>query len=369
MRPGELMPVRCQQSNAVKPILIILLVAISALPARRASTSEPADAETATAEFISEILLIKYAKAEDIADVLTSLSGCGGGNMDNIQRLLRHASISNGLPALEHLKLRTDLRSNSLLITSTRPDMETIKNIVMKLDGVLPQILIEAVILDVKLPNLGGYSKKPSRLRTPADLFIESGAMTNVQVAWVTNFAPVTATGAQLSRASGFSYVARTGQDLDSVLTDSRVTLIQKPRIQTSHEIAASLFFGRANGSLGVALEMTPLIGRDGFLELDIRQTIEEVTGKVNIRNVGDVPTTTSTVSLAKLRLQNHDTLLIGGMTRITEHELLAEAPVLKDMPRLRNLLRGLTYHTRGEIILLLRPTILPGPAAERASH
>ncbi|NOS68763.1 MAG: hypothetical protein HOP33_02405 [Verrucomicrobia bacterium] len=356
----------------MKPILIILLVAISALTARRVNASESADAETATAEFISEILPIKYAKAEDVADVLTYLSGSGGGNKDNVQRLLRHTSISNGLPALGHIKLLTDVRSNSLLITATRQDEETIKSIVLKLDVVLPQILIEAVILDVKLPNRGGYSKKPSRLRTPADLFIESGAMTNVQVAWVTNFAPVTATDAQLSRASGFSYVARIGQDLDSVLTatatDSRVTLLQKPRIQTSDEMAASLFIGLVNG-LGVALEMTPSIHRDGFLELDIRQTIDEVTGQVNIRNVGDVPTTTSTLSLAKLRLQNHDTLMIGGATRIIEHELLAEAPVLKHMPRLRNLLRGLTYRTRSEIILLLRPTILPGPASERASH
>jgi general secretion pathway protein D len=357
----------------MKPILIILLVAISALTARRVNASESADAETATAEFISEILPIKYAKAEDIADVLTYLSGSGGGNKDNIQRLLRHASISNGLPALGHIKLLTDVRSNSLLITSTRPDMETIKNIVLKLDVVLPQILIEAVFLDVKLPNRGGSSKKPSRLRTPADLFIESGAMTNVQVSWVTNFAPVTATDAQLSRASGFSYGARIGQDLDSVLTatatDSRVTLIQKPRIQTSDEMAASLFIGLVNGLLGVALEMTPSIHRDGCLELDIRQTIDEVTGKVNISYVGDVPTTASTEFHAKLKLHNHDTLMIGGMTRITEHELLAETPALKDMPRLRNLLRGLTRHTRGELIVLLRPTILPGPTAEGASH
>jgi len=48
---------------------------------------------------------------------------------------------------------------------------------------------------------------------------------------------------------------------------------------------------------------------------------------------------------------------------------LLAEVPVLKNMPRLRNLLRGLTYRTRGEIILLLRPTILLGPTAEGTSH
>ena len=345
---------------------------ISALTARRVNATESADAETATAEHISEILWIKYAKAEDVADVLTYLSGSGGGNKDNLQCLLRHASISNGLPAFGHIRLLIDVRSNSLRITAARQDMETIKNIVLKLDVVLPQILIECVILEVKLPNRGASSKKPSRLRTPADLFIESGAMTNVQVAWVTNFAPVTATHEQLSQASGFSYVARIGQDFDSVLTttasDSRVTFIQKPRIPTSDEMPASLFFGLANGLLGVELEMTPSIHRDGWLELDIRQTIDEVTGQVNIRNVGDVPTTTSTLSLAKLKLQNHDTLMIGGATRIIEHELLAEAPVLKNMPRLRNLLRGLTYRTRGEVILLLRPTILPGPTAEGAS-
>jgi len=376
----------------MKPILIIMLIAISSLTTGRVNASESAGTETATADCISELMPIKYAKVEDIADVLTCLSSSGGGHKDNIQllvqRLRRHASIANDLPDLGHIKLLTDVRSNSLLISATRSDMETIKTIVSKLDVVVPQIVIEAVIIEVKLPNRGSSSKKPSRLRTPADLFAESGAMTNVQVAWVTNFAPLTATHTQRSQASGFSYLAGIGQDLDSMLTaiasESRVTLIQKPRILTGNEVAATLFLGLVNpnrwnggqtypgpriGSLGVTLEMTPSIQRDGFLELDIRQTIAEVTGIVNIMNVGGVPATTTTEFLAKLKLHNHDTLMIGGMTNITEHELVAEVPVLKQMPKLRNLLRGLTRRTRGEIVVLLRPTVLPGLGTEYPSH
>ena len=44
-----------------------------------------------------------------------------------------------------------DERSNSLLIYASKADMKIIKEIIAKLDTVLPQVLIEAVIIEVNL--------------------------------------------------------------------------------------------------------------------------------------------------------------------------------------------------------------------------
>ena len=54
---------------------------------------------------------------------------------------------------LGQTKIISDERTNSLLIYASKEDMKTIKDIVAKLDVVLAQVLIEAVIMEVTLTD------------------------------------------------------------------------------------------------------------------------------------------------------------------------------------------------------------------------
>jgi general secretion pathway protein D len=167
------------------------------------------------AEYISEVIPIKYALADDIASALNSLGGTGGGtvsigsstsrttsggngfgggaaggqggaggyqggnglNSSSQQRTLGGAT-PNGTPAAGNTfqqrlqsiiqkaagggqqdqiqvfgqtKIIADERSNSLLIFATRQDMDAITNVIAKLDVLLSQVLIESVIMEVSL--------------------------------------------------------------------------------------------------------------------------------------------------------------------------------------------------------------------------
>jgi len=164
------------------------------------------------AEYISEVIPIKYALAGDIASALNSLGGAGGGtvtigsstagtttrgngfqggaqggaggfqggnglNTGGQQRTMGTAT-PNGTPAsgntfqqrLQNIiskaaggsqqdqiqvfgqtKIIADERSNSLLVFATRQDMDAITNIIAKLDVLLSQVLIESVIMEVSL--------------------------------------------------------------------------------------------------------------------------------------------------------------------------------------------------------------------------
>ena len=103
---------------------------------------------------------------------------------------------------------------------------------------------------------------------------------------------------------------------------DSRARILQKPRIQTSHNEPAQLFVGESRPypsasyygggafggyssiqavNIGVTLEVTPLINPDGLVVMDIHQTIESANGSVNIANVGDVPITSRQATLQRL--------------------------------------------------------------------
>ena len=104
------------------------------------------------------------------------------------------------------------------------------------------------------------------------------------------------ATNAASSLPTGFSYLASLGNnDLDASITalasEERASILQRPRIQTSHAVPASIFVGQSrpyplavttaaaplavirpsNSSKSVCrLKVTPLINPDGLVVMDI---------------------------------------------------------------------------------------------------
>ena len=161
------------------------------------------------AEYISEVIPIKYAMAGDIANALGSLGGSGnatvsvGGStaaapisgigarpggltgttgtgsaspggfgaqanpggtpatgpsfQQRLQAIINRTSggQQDQIQLFGQTKIIADSRSNSLLVFATRQDMATIKTIIGKLDVLLSQVLIESVIIDYSLgPNL-----------------------------------------------------------------------------------------------------------------------------------------------------------------------------------------------------------------------
>jgi general secretion pathway protein D len=161
------------------------------------------------AEYISEVIPIKYALAEDIANALNSLGGSGGSTVSfgsapgggstisgvrggttgsgfnalraangtpntppsatptpngapaatpfqqRLQAIIQRASGGGGQPdqiqIFGQTKIIADQRSNSLLVFATAADMERIKEVISKLDVLLSQVLIESAIIDVQL--------------------------------------------------------------------------------------------------------------------------------------------------------------------------------------------------------------------------
>lgn len=191
-------------------------------------------------EFISEVIPIKYAKANEIADALNSLSGGGGGGggtsigrsantgatrqgttgmtrpgaggyggaggtqfggqttpgatpgqpgapggsfTERLRNIIKGATTSGDLQILGQTKIIADERSNSLLIFAGRADMDMIKNVVSKLDVVLAQVLIETVILDVQLDNGWNYGISAGQQPKTTGAFQTAGTVNSQDVA------------------------------------------------------------------------------------------------------------------------------------------------------------------------------------------
>src|SRR5262249_34416576 len=157
------------------------------------------------------------------------------------------------------------------------------------------------------------------------------------------------ATNASGSLPGGFSYLASLGQDPDVVITavpgDSRARVLQRPRIQTSHNEPAppfvcqkgpppssSYYGGGAYGGyasiqqvpIGVTLEVTPLINPDGLVVMDISADIQSENGTVTIANVGDVPITSQKSASAKISVHDRDTIMLGGLIETTKSKSMS---------------------------------------------
>jgi general secretion pathway protein D len=398
-------------------------------------------------EFISEVIPIKYAMAAEIANALNSLSTGGGGTTvgsrpttgtttrstttpggvrpgsypgqttpgmqpgtlgqpggmagqppgagsftDRLQAIIRRASTTGEIQVLGQTKIIADERTNALLIFAAEPDMKMIKDIVSKLDVVLAQVLIEAIIMEVSLDNaqnigLSYLQRSPSTVGS----FTGVGALRNTQnFLQPGNFALGGGTNVAGGLPSGFSYLGSVGNDLDitlqAIATDSRINVLSRPKIQTSHAVPAQLFIGNTvpyitgttfgdyggissrsvyqEKRVGITLDVLPLINPDGLVVMDIQQVIQQLGAPTTIDG-NPVPTTTERTASAKVAVRDRDTIVLGGFISTTRGRSKSGIPFLKDIPLLGYLFRATgDSEQRVELIVMMRPTVLPTPEA-----
>jgi general secretion pathway protein D len=414
------------------------------------------------AEFISEVIPIRYAMAEDIAGALNSLGGSGGSTVSfgssgssptvngmsrsgggaggmggmggqgagynqpnqqrqfgqqggvggsptggstfqqRLQNIIQKASSPGGqqqdqIQVFGQAKIIADQRSNSLLIFATAADMARIKEVVGKLDVLLAQVLIEAIIMDVNLGNSLSYGvsaaqRQKTWQQNPS--VTTAGLMNNNQPFY--NFLQTVATnggqilpGLAATPPNNLSYFGNIGNQWDvavqAAAADNNATIIQRPRIQTSQAKAATFFVGNTvpyvtgtyfgggyNGgnsssfaqlSVGVELDVTPFINPDGLVVMDINQEIDDVNGYTTIDG-NQVPNTDKRTLSSEIAVRDRDTIILGGFIRSDKSKSRTGVPILQDIPILGVLFSSRSEtKNREELIVLMRPTVLKTPA------
>jgi general secretion pathway protein D len=404
------------------------------------------------AEYISEVIPIRYALAEDIANALNSLGGSGGATVSigssaaspsvsgmsrsgisgtmsggaqggvnapggqqrsyggqaapgapaggssfqqRLQSIIQRASTGGQQDQIQvfgQTKIIADQRSNSLLIFATQTDMERIKAVVAKLDVLLAQVLIEAIIVDVNLGSSLSYGvsaaqRKKEWQQNPS--VQTAGIMNNNQPFY--NFVNSVATngsvlgGLASTPPNNFSYFGNIGNTWDiavqAAANDSTASIIQRPRVQTSQAKPAQFFVGQTvpyitgyynNGygnnssysqlSVGVELDVTPFINPDGLVVMDINQQIDDLGDPVKIDG-NDVYKTVKRTMSSEIAVRDRDTIILGGFVRSERSKSRTGVPLLQDIPVLGYLFSSRsTGKNRSELIVLMRPTVLRTP-------
>jgi general secretion pathway protein D len=322
-------------------------------------------------------------------------SSFGGGGFANrlnqaVNRSVGAAGGASGdFVLIDQAKIIPDDRSNALLIFANRRDLTTISNIISKLDVVLPQVKIEALIMEVNLGNDKniGVSLKQNN-QNLGDLSVAGGSLNQAPFIDPKTITAIAGLSTNIAN-SGFSYFGKLNEDFEFAVTaaasDSRINVLSRPSIVTSTAKPAHIFVGEtrpyvtgtyfsglSSGSqsqvsqtqIGITLDVMPIVNQDGLVTMDIQQHISQVGGQVPIDG-NNVPITIERDANGYVSVNNRDTIVLGGFISTTKNTGKSGVPYLKDIPGLGVLFRSSTENIqRVELMVMIRPTVLPTPEA-----
>ena len=308
---------------------------------------------------------------------------------------------------LQTVSITADQRSNSLIVYGNKKDIAKLREVLVKVDTLLPQVLVEAIIMEVNLSagwnygisaaqrtaqfgdnannRGGGVINNPSGapLGTGSEFLKQLGRSTGGSVGTnVVNGIPATS-------GSGLSYFAQIGQNWDiainAIAADARVNVIQRPRVITSHATAGSFFVGSevpfVSGSffgggsfgnsqsitrqqVGVGLNVTPFITPDNLVVMQIDQTVDNLGANLDLGNGLSAPTTQTRTASSFVTVRDKDAVLLGGYITTSTDKQKSGVPLLKDIPYLGAAFSKRSQSSsRTELMILIRPSILATPA------
>lgn len=279
------------------------------------------------------------------------------------------------------LTILPDVRSNSLVISGTADDLQLIRTLVNRIDILLSQVRIEVVIAEVTLSNEASSGIEELGLRIDGDRLTGfTGSASGAAVGGLApdDFATLRGPGA----LSGILSLSTTPRK-------NNTNILSVPTIVTTHNKRAEIFVGEtrpvisgttntpvSGGSgfstsssvtqqeIGIRLIVTPLIGPDGSVQMEIEQEVKDVIGDVIIDNntqpIVGTRTTNSFVSA-----NNGDIIVLGGLQRTTRGRTssrLGPIPLLGDLFGKRT-----RRDVRTDLVFFLRPIVLTNTEADNA--
>ena len=312
---------------------------------------------------VTEVKRINYGQIEDVAKNLDSLRSESG-------------------------NITVDTRTNTLILTDLRPNIEKMLEFITILDKKSPQVMIEARIVTVSTSYskelgiewglTGAIAKKRNSIREDfnsqgGDILITTGTGTVGAGAELVNL------GTTSTATSGIGILAgniMSGLDLDMRLTAmesaGRGRVLSAPKVTTMDHREAHISSGRRipyettsqEGTATqfidaeLALTVTPHVTTDDNVLLQIKAT-KNAADFANTDGNGN-PTITTNEATSEVIVANGATTVLGGIFENTKSETEKKVPFLSAIPILGQLFQNMDDEdTVSEILIFITPTIV----------
>lgn len=290
-------------------------------------------------------------------------------------------SESSNLQFSDFLTIVPDERANTIVASGTHNDLNYLEKLIAEIDTLLAQVRIEVVITDVQL------SENDNR-GIDSFGFDYSGTGFNVDLdnpgsQWTAS------PGSFYGVTSGFSWGPDEAFGLEVVLntaaSKSNINVLSAPTIVTTHNKEATVSVGEerpvitsitTSDTTGISsgavdrsqvqyrdvkleLKVTPLIGSDGTVQMEIEQQVQDL-GEPVIVNGNEQPVIISRSAVSYVSVRNGGLIALGGLQRLSTNRSRGKMAILGRIPVLGNLFSSNnTESVRTELLIFIRPTII----------
>lgn len=287
------------------------------------------------------------------------------------------------------VKVIADADSNSLVIKALPQDYQNIRRIIEVMDATPKQVLIEVLIAEVTLDNQLAYGVEYFFRNTQHGRLRDTGAISLQQIPDASRSAFLPGTPPNIAFAEGSKFMLLR-KDVDILLNfldkTTHIEVLSTPRILVRHEQKATIQVGSEEPiltqqaqqlsqvpqgpittlntvqykSIGVILTVTPRIGENNMVTLDVNQEVSSIQPS---SGVGGSPRFTTRKANTSLVVENGRTIVLGGIIENRSNKIIRRVPFISSVPLLGNLFKSRdTLRTKTELLLILTPSIVSNP-------
>ena len=361
----------------------------------------------------TDVIFLRHADAQQVATLITSLvtgqttAAARAGNTTRSNTTLNRtptpvptaaapgATAAAGPSQMgadefsSNLTVLPDVRSNSIVVSGTNDDLRLLHELVEKVDIVLPQVRIEVVIAEVKLSDneTNGFNT--------LGLTVTNGKLTgiggtgggfNVNGTPATSNVNLPANTTQVGASQGTLGANNSLSATIGLVTTPRkgdLKVLSVPAITTTHNKEATIFVGESRpvitGSttaattgqitstvsqrdIGIQLKVLPLIGKDGAVQLQVSQSVEDILG-TTLLDGNDQPIIGRRTTDSYVSAMSGEIVVLGGLQRTVTTKSTSR---LGPIPIIGDIFGSSTnLEEKQELIIFLRPYVLNNSAVD----
>ncbi len=317
------------------------------------------------------VYYLKYADAENVASVLTAISKSAGTKAKPGQPPKAAAAgkvTEVPVEFEEPVEVTADKATNSLVIIANPQDYEILKSVIEKLDVRRPQVLVEALVVEMTYDRALelGVEWRSTNDPTTSDFSVVGG--TNFgEIAGIANLGTSPVVGASgLFLAAIDGTITLNGEEFANIAalirtlqTKGDVNVLSTPHLLTTDNEEAEIIVSDnipfqtsqkfdSNGNpiftfeyrdVGLTLRFTPQINDDNYVKLKLFQEISQVLSFTTGTST-NAPSTTRRSAKTTVVTRDGSTIVIGGLIQDNDEYNVSSVPCLGDLPLLGYLFR-----------------------------
>ena len=312
---------------------------------------------------------LRNARASDVASIVSEF-------VEEEQRklvgTLSDEQLGSATRLLEReITIKGDEKTNTVLVSASPRHSDRVRQLLEQLDVDPPQVLIGVMLAEVTLDNSATDGIEAS--------VAAGGGTARGTLGFGLGTAALTGVAAPSMEVSGADF----GLFLRALRAQGRLQVLSNPAVMAANNEPARLQVGdlirvadqqsvSANGvntttreeQLGITLEVTPTITPDGFVRMDVKPSIRDLSARsVQISEDLISPVITTREAETTVTVKDGQTIVLGGLISDRYEKRTEKVPLLGDLPGVGYFFRGeRETDARTELLIVLTPHVIESP-------